>query len=135
VKSIKLFLTGSFTKKMIFSTMVEKNYNGWVEADLKGTLKYWDKARLNYGLAIDVYNQDEQQLDARDFFHLQECQAGKSVVPFALINTHIKYVIFIEKNQNKKAKSAIYQHTLHIIKTTRIKFMLRQSNSFQAVSL
>lgn len=81
--------TGTFAKRMIYSTMVERNYNGWIEIDAKGTLKFWDKARLNYGLAIDVYDQDENQLDAREFFHLQECEAGKSVVPFALTNTHV----------------------------------------------
>lgn len=67
--------------------MIEKNYSGWIEIDAKGTLKFWEKARLNYGMAIDVYSQDDYQLDAREFFRLQECEAGKSVVPFDLTNT------------------------------------------------
>lgn len=79
--------------------MIERNYNGWIEIDAKGTLKYWDQPRLNYGMSIDVFDEDEKQLDSREFFHLQSCEAGKSVVPFDLINTHIKK--FIEKNQNK----------------------------------
>jgi hypothetical protein len=64
---------------MIFSTMIEKGFSGWIEIDAKGTLKYWDQQKNNYGVAVDVYDQDENQLDAREFFHLQNCEAGKSV--------------------------------------------------------
>lgn len=82
---------------MIFSTMIEKDYKGWIEIDAKGTLKYWDRPRLNYGLAIDVIDKDDKMLDAREYFHIQNCEAGKSVVSFAIINTHNQ-----NKNYSKK---------------------------------
>lgn len=64
--------------------MVEKNFSGWVEMDGKGTLKFWDSPRNNYGLSIDVFDINENQLDARDHFYLQDCEAGKSVVMMRL---------------------------------------------------
>lgn len=66
--------------------MIERSYVGWIEIDVKGTLKYWDKPKMNYGMAIDVFDADEKQLDSRNFFYLQDCKAGKSVVPFVLTN-------------------------------------------------
>lgn len=66
--------------------MVERGYTGWIEIDAKGTLMYWNNPRNNYGLAVDVYDEDNNQLDARDFFYLQSCEAGKSVSLQALKN-------------------------------------------------
>lgn len=62
--------------------MIEKNYKGWIEIDAKGTLKYWNNPRNNHGLSIGVYDSDDKELDAREHFVLQDCEAGKSVVPF-----------------------------------------------------
>lgn len=78
------FFTGNFQKKTIYTTMIERSYVGWVEIDVKGTLRYWSTPKLNDGLVIDVYDADERQLDARNFFYLQDCKAGKSVVPFCI---------------------------------------------------
>lgn len=80
---IKL-ITGEFKKKVIFQTMIDRSYSGWIEIDARGTLKYWDLQKNNHGMAIDVYDQEEKQLDAREFFHLQDCEAGKSVSLSAL---------------------------------------------------
>lgn len=67
-------------KKIIYAQMIQNNFNGWVEIDGLSTLKFWDHPRNNYGLAIDLYDQDEKQLDAKEHFHLQNCEAGKSDV-------------------------------------------------------
>lgn len=60
--------------------MVASNFNGWIEIDALSTVKSWDNIKNNYGLAIDIYDQDENQLNAKEHFHLQNCQAGKSDV-------------------------------------------------------
>lgn len=60
--------------------MIPANFNGWVEIDALSTLKFWENTRHNYGLAIDIYDQDEKPLDAKMHFHLQNCEAGKSEV-------------------------------------------------------
>lgn len=60
--------------------MIASNFNGWVEINALSTLKFWDLARTNYGMAIDIYDQDDNQLDAKEHFHLQNCEAGKSGV-------------------------------------------------------
>lgn len=109
--------------------MVERNYNGWIEIDAKGTLKYWDKARLNYGMAIDVFDENEDQIDAKEFFTLQSCEAGKSVVPFALINTNNKQRnIYREKSKQKCDIRNIptlctYKNSAHQIYVETIKFL------------
>jgi hypothetical protein len=64
-------------KKIIYATMLQANFNGWVEIDALATLKFWDAVKNNNGLAIDIYDQDDNQLDAREHFHLQNCQAGE----------------------------------------------------------
>lgn len=64
--------------------MIPKSYSGWLEIDARGTLHFWDLAKNNHGMAIDVYDDEEKQLDAREFFHLQDCEAGKSVSLSAL---------------------------------------------------
>lgn len=67
-------------KKIIYATMVSSNFNGWVEVEALMTLKFWDHPKNNYGMAIDVYDQDDNHLDAKEHFHLQNCEAGKSGV-------------------------------------------------------
>lgn len=67
-----------FKKKVIYQTMLDIKYNGWVEIDASGTLKYWNHQRSNYGLAVDLW-QDDKQLDAHEYFHLQTCEAGMCV--------------------------------------------------------
>ena len=71
-----------FTTKVIHSALIPSKRTGWVEIDLYATLKYWKKSRNNYGLSIDVYDEKDQQLDAREYFELQNCnqEAGKSVM-------------------------------------------------------
>jgi hypothetical protein len=71
---------GETKKKQIYATMVRSNFNGWVEIDALSTMKYWEPAKNNFGLAIDVYDENDNHLNAKMHFHLQDCQAGKSEV-------------------------------------------------------
>jgi hypothetical protein len=93
---------------VIYSTMVEKSYVGWVEIDAKGTLKYWEKAKNNLGFAIDVYDQDDKILDARQHFHLQDCEGGKSVVSNVYINNFLLnlHTLFAKTNKQKTTMNA-----------------------------
>lgn len=67
-------------KKIIYTQFVAHNFNGWLEIDVLATLKYWDQPKNNLGMAIDIYDKDDNQLDAKEHFHLQNCEAGKSEV-------------------------------------------------------
>lgn len=66
-------------KKTIYVEMIASDLNGWVEINALSTMKFWD-LKNNYGLAIDIYDQDDNPLDAKEHFHLQNCEAGKSEV-------------------------------------------------------
>lgn len=74
------FCTEEIKKKIIYSEMIRSSYNGWIEINSLSTLKFWDSSKNNLGMGIDLYDQDENQLDAREHFHLQNCEAGKSDV-------------------------------------------------------
>lgn len=67
-------------KRTIYVETIGSDFTGWVEINAMLTMKGWENAKNNYGLAIDVYDQDENQLDAKEHFHLQNCEAGKSDV-------------------------------------------------------
>lgn len=67
-------------KRIIYAQMIQNNFNGWIEIDALSTLKFWDLPKNNFGMAIDIYDQDDNQLDAKEHFHLQNCEAGKSDV-------------------------------------------------------
>lgn len=67
-------------KKTIYVEMISSDLNGWVEINAMSTMKFWDHVKNNFGLAVDIYDQDENQLDAKEHFHLQNCEAGKSEV-------------------------------------------------------
>jgi hypothetical protein len=60
--------------------MIPSTFEGWVEIDALSTVRFWDNTKNNLGLAVDIYDQDENQLNAKEHFHLQNCEAGKSVV-------------------------------------------------------
>lgn len=73
-------MTGEIKKRIIFAKMISSTFNGWVEVDALSTVRLWDSLRNNLGLAVDMYDMDENQLNAKEHFHLQNCEAGKSVV-------------------------------------------------------
>lgn len=75
-----LILLEELKRKVIYSQLITSNSQGWIEIDIKSTLRFWDHQNKNYGLAIDVYDQDEKHLDAHDYFAMQSCEAGKSEV-------------------------------------------------------
>lgn len=60
--------------------MIQASFNGWIEVDVLNTVKAWENPKNNLGLGIDVYDQDENSLNAKSHFSLQSCEAGKSVV-------------------------------------------------------
>lgn len=59
--------------------MVQRNFEGWVEFDVKPALKLWEKGNRNLGLAIDVQDQDMNPLSAATFFDPYNCQACQGV--------------------------------------------------------
>jgi len=78
---LPLFLsTEEIIKKIIFTRVIQSSFVGWVEVDALGTLSFWDQAKNNHGIAVDIFDENDQPLDAREHFRLQSCdQAGKSV--------------------------------------------------------
>jgi hypothetical protein len=72
--------TEEMKKRQIFAKLIKSDFNGWVEIDALSTMKFWDSPKSNYGIAIDIYDDNDNQLDAKEHFHLQNCEAGKSEV-------------------------------------------------------
>lgn len=62
--------------------MIKKAYSGWVELNVRSIIQQWKQnLRHNYGLTVDVYDQDENLLVASRFFHPHpSCEACKCVV-------------------------------------------------------
>ena len=73
-------------KKTIDVEMIASDFNGWVDINALATVKYWEQPKNNFGLAVDIFDQDDNQLDAKEHFHLQNCEAGKSDAFHALAN-------------------------------------------------
>jgi hypothetical protein len=68
---------------------------GWVEFNATSLVKYWETGKTNHGLAVDVYDQNDVHLDAKNLFYLQDCEAGKSVVCSIIFSINI---IIMKKN-------------------------------------
>lgn len=57
--------------------MIGSKTHNWIEINANATLKYWDLPRNNLGIGIDVYDEDDNHLEAREHFHMQYCEEGK----------------------------------------------------------
>ncbi|KAG5679400.1 hypothetical protein PVAND_008968 [Polypedilum vanderplanki] len=62
-----------FIKKAIHESLIPSKRVGWIEVDVISTLKFWNNPKNNYGLSIDMYDEQGKQLDAREYFELQNC--------------------------------------------------------------
>lgn len=60
--------------------MIQSSLHDWIEIDVNSTLKFWESLKNNYGLTVDIFDKDDIQMDAKEHFHLQNCEAGKSDV-------------------------------------------------------
>jgi hypothetical protein len=79
-------------KRMCSSLTVSRNYEGWIELDVKLALKIWEKPRRNYGLAIDVQDLDDVQLKATEYFHPYNCEQACECEVCCLINKLIMQI-------------------------------------------
>jgi hypothetical protein len=62
---------------MCSSITVSKNYQGWIEMDVKLAVKIWERPARNLGLAIEVQDQDDVLLKSADHFIPHSCEACK----------------------------------------------------------
>lgn len=81
----KIFLTiektSELRKKECSSLTISRNYEGWVELDIKMAVKQWEKPSKNLGLSVEVQDINESYLRTLDFFHPIDCnQACKCVI-------------------------------------------------------
>lgn len=149
-KILNFFLNFSeqIKKRIIFTRVIKSSYVGWIEIDALGTLSFWDQVKNNHGIAVDVYDENEEPLDAKEHFRLQSCndQAGKSVdfrcyfflLTHCIPKCHSIHIFFLINQKKKKRKlcSCYKQTNIHrkyfnsnAIKYSSIKLMSRQTIS------
>ncbi|CAO1374315.1 unnamed protein product [Diamesa serratosioi] len=64
-------------KKVLHTKMVSQSQHGWIEFDIKHTIRTWENVNKNFGLSVDVYDQDEVQLKAHNYFRMQDWSGSK----------------------------------------------------------
>ncbi|CRL06849.1 CLUMA_CG019482, isoform A [Clunio marinus] len=111
---------------------IKSNFNGWVEIDALLTLKYWDHPRNNYGIAIDIFDDEENQLDAKEHFHLQNCEAGVQV-PWRAFNLLAKSIRTpVSEDDVEVYRSVHTGPRLDIISSSPAKYLLNSSETQQS---
>ncbi|XP_055609942.1 protein anachronism [Uranotaenia lowii] len=60
-------------KRICSSITTTRNFRGWITLDTLLAVKLWDKPNRNFGIAIDVHDQDENPLAAARFFQPADC--------------------------------------------------------------
>uniref|UniRef100_A0A182NIJ5 TGFb_propeptide domain-containing protein n=1 Tax=Anopheles dirus TaxID=7168 RepID=A0A182NIJ5_9DIPT len=66
-------------KRICSSITITQSYRGWISMDTLLAVKLWDKPNRNFGIAIDVEDQEDRPLRAADFFQPADCsEASKT---------------------------------------------------------
>ncbi|XP_035914211.1 protein anachronism isoform X1 [Anopheles stephensi] len=83
-------------KRMCSSTTITQSYRGWITMDTLLAVKLWDKPNRNFGIAIDVEDQEDRPLRAADFFQPADCsEASKSnastVLPWSFFRNTLSW--------------------------------------------
>lgn len=66
-------------KRICSSITITRNFRGWITLDTLLAVKLWDKPNRNFGIAIDVQDQDDNALPAARFFQPTDCnEASKT---------------------------------------------------------
>lgn len=66
-------------KRICSSITITRNFRGWITLDTLLAVKLWDKPNRNFGIAIDVQDQDDNALPAARFFQPTDCsEASKA---------------------------------------------------------
>ncbi|XP_035786698.1 protein anachronism-like [Anopheles albimanus] len=72
-------------KRICSSITITQSYRGWISMDTLLAVKLWDKPNRNFGIAIDVEDQEDRPLRASDFFQPPDCSmASKTNATTAL---------------------------------------------------
>ncbi|XP_053689101.1 protein anachronism [Sabethes cyaneus] len=78
-KKSKDNLSSERKKRICSSITITRNFRGWITLDTLLAVKLWDKPNRNFGIAIDVQDQDDNTLPAARFFSPTDCsEASKS---------------------------------------------------------
>ncbi|XP_058834142.1 protein anachronism [Topomyia yanbarensis] len=73
-------------KRICSSITITRNFRGWITLDTLLAVKLWDKPNRNFGIAIDVQDQDDNTLSASRFFQPTDCsEASKSNATAAVL--------------------------------------------------
>ncbi|XP_055631871.1 protein anachronism [Toxorhynchites rutilus septentrionalis] len=73
-------------KRICSSITITRNFRGWITLDTLLAVKLWDKPNRNFGIAIDVQDQDDNPLPAARFFQSTDCsEASKSNATAAVL--------------------------------------------------
>ncbi|XP_070494428.1 uncharacterized protein ana isoform X1 [Chironomus tepperi] len=108
------------TKKIIFTRVIQASFVGWVEVDALGTLSFWDQAKNNHGIAVEIFDENDQPLDAREHFRLQSCdQADAPILPWGAFKFLVKHETGSDSDTLVKGFQQMYNNPrLDIISST-----------------
>ncbi|XP_058063054.1 protein anachronism [Anopheles bellator] len=66
-------------KRICSSITITQSYRGWISMDTLLAVKLWDKPNRNFGIAIDIEDQEDRPLKASDFFQPPDCSEASKV--------------------------------------------------------
>lgn len=73
-------------KRICSSITITRNYRGWIALDTLLAVKLWDKPNRNFGIAVDVQDQDDNPLPAARYFQPTDCsEASKANATAAVL--------------------------------------------------
>lgn len=73
-------------KRICSSITITRNFRGWIALDTLLAVKLWDKPNRNFGIAIDVQDQDDNPLPAARYFQATDCsEASKANATAAVL--------------------------------------------------
>nr|XP_029725739.1 protein anachronism-like isoform X2 [Aedes albopictus] len=82
-------------KRICSSITITRNYRGWIALDTLLAVKLWDKPNRNFGIAVDVQDQDDNPLPAARYFQPTDCseasKANAAVLPWNFFRNSLSW--------------------------------------------
>lgn len=100
-------------KRICSSITITRNYRGWIALDTLLAVKLWDKPNRNFGIAVDVQDQDDNPLPAARYFQPTDCseasKANGKCVSFALFIhfNSFTFSLFEEYSKNVQCSTRV----------------------------
>nr|CAD7395924.1 unnamed protein product [Timema poppensis] len=106
----------SLKRKLLDSRMVSIYGEEWLEFNVKSAARVWRESGKNFGLSIQVEDEDNQVLPAVKYFSFMDCSNEASTarpIPGFLVNAARDYILESTRNEtNTRRSNTIYLDSL-----------------------